>query len=79
MRVVYDFGVTTYGPCWPTTPLPSTAGPPDPAIWTDRSRSSPALIMHGGAAWNAFNAIGWICGGDWSSLKDYMHVSANGL
>ena len=52
---------------------------PTPAIWTDRSRSSPALIVHGDAAWNAFNAIGWIWGGDWSSLKDYMHFSANGL
>lgn len=52
---------------------------PTPAIWTDRSRSSSALIVHGDAAWNAFNAIGWIWGGDWSSLKDYMHFSANGL
>ena len=23
--------------------------------------------------------IGWTWGGDWRSLKDYMHFSANGL
>ena len=26
-----------------------------------------------------FEAIGWTWGGDWRSLKDYMHFSAHGL
>jgi D-alanyl-D-alanine carboxypeptidase len=49
------------------------------AAWADRSRVSPAMITEGDAAWQAFRAIGWTWGGDWRSLKDYMHFSANGL
>jgi hypothetical protein len=26
----------------------------------------------------SFAAIGWEWGGDWSSMKDYMHFSATG-
>lgn len=52
--------------------------PPAAAAWADRTRSSPAMIAHGDAAWRAFAAVGWIWGGDWSSLKDYQHFSANG-
>ena len=55
------------------------ADPPAAAEWADRSRSSPAMIKDGDAAWRAFRAIGWTWGGDWRSLKDYMHFSANGL
>ena len=55
------------------------ADPPAAAAWADRSRSSPAMISEGDAAWRAFRAIGWTWGGDWRSLKDYMHFSANGL
>lgn len=53
--------------------------PPAAAAWADRTRSSPAMISHGDAAWRAFSAIGWPWGGDWTSLKDYQHFSANGL
>ena len=55
------------------------ADPPAAAAWADRSRSSPAMIREGAAAWRAFRTIGWTWGGDWRSLKDYMHFSANGL
>jgi D-alanyl-D-alanine carboxypeptidase-like protein len=55
------------------------ADPHAAAAWADRSRSSPAIIRDGDAAWRAFRAIGWTWGGDWRSLKDYMHFSANGL
>lgn len=55
------------------------ADPPAAAAWADRSRSSPAMIREGDSAWLAFHAIGWTWGGDWSSLKDYQHFSANGL
>ena len=53
--------------------------PPAAAAWADRSRSSAAMIREGDAAWSAFRSIGWTWGGDWRSLKDYMHFSANGL
>jgi hypothetical protein len=53
--------------------------PPAAAAWADRSRPSPAAITGSGAAWRAFDAIGWTWGGDWQSPKDYMHFSANGL
>jgi hypothetical protein len=55
------------------------ADPQAAAAWADRSRSSPAMIREGDAAWDAFRAIGWTWGGDWRSPKDYMHFSANGL
>ena len=45
--------------------------PPAAAAWADRSRSSPAMIAHGNAAWRSFSAIGWTWSGDWNSLKDY--------
>jgi hypothetical protein len=50
-----------------------------PAAGAGRSRPTPAMITHGDAVWNAFNVIGWTWGGDWTSPKDYMHFSANGL
>ena len=55
------------------------ADPPAAMDSADRSRSSPAMIREGDAAWRAFRAIGWTWGGDWRSLKDYMHFSANGM
>ena len=53
--------------------------PPSGAPWVDRTRSDQAIIRHGDAAWQAFAAVGWVWGGDWTSLKDYQHFSANGL
>lgn len=53
--------------------------PPAAAPWADRSRSDPGMIRHGDAAWQAFTAVGWTWGGDWSAPSDYMHFSANGL
>jgi poly-gamma-glutamate synthesis protein (capsule biosynthesis protein) len=53
--------------------------PPSATRWADRTQSDPAMIRHGDAAWRAFAAVGWTWGGDWTSLKDYQHFSANGL
>src|ERR1039458_6139605 len=52
-----------------------------PAAWrnADRSRGVRGMIAHGDIGWRAFQAIGWPWGGDWTSLKDYMHFSRNGL
>lgn len=53
--------------------------PPSAASWADRTQERIGMIHHGDAAWAAFAAVGWPWGGDWSSLKDYQHFSANGL
>jgi hypothetical protein len=37
------------------------------------------MIRQAGAAWQALHAISWTWGGDWESLTDHMHFSANGL
>ena len=42
-------------------------------------RLVPGTSVWAQPAWRAFRAIGWTWGGDWRSLKDYMHFSANGL
>jgi hypothetical protein len=38
----------------------------------------PGMITRGGAVAKAFAAEGWGWGGNWTSLKDYMHFSRNG-
>jgi poly-gamma-glutamate synthesis protein (capsule biosynthesis protein) len=52
---------------------------PSAAPWADRNQTRPGMIHHGDAAWRAFVSVGWKWGGDWSSLKDFQHFSANGL
>lgn len=47
------------------------------SAYTDRSRTDPGVLHDGDAVVAAFAAIGWGWGGDWSSLKDYQHFSAN--
>ena len=47
------------------------------SAYTDRSRTDPGVVHDGDAVVSAFAAIGWGWGGDWSSLKDYQHFSAN--
>ncbi len=47
-------------------------------VYTDRSRDRPGMIQPGDVVVEAFTAIGWKWGGDWTSLKDYQHFSANG-
>jgi hypothetical protein len=46
--------------------------------YLDRARVQPGMVQPGGAVVKAFAAIGWKWGGDYRSLKDYMHFSANG-
>ena len=48
------------------------------SAYTDRGRQSPGVIHDDDAVVQAFAAIGWSWGGDWNSLKDYQHFSANG-
>ncbi|MCW6003997.1 M15 family metallopeptidase [Micromonospora sp. CPCC 205371] len=46
--------------------------------YLDRAEARPGMVRPGGPAVKAFAAIGWRWGGDYRSLKDYMHFSATG-
>jgi hypothetical protein len=46
--------------------------------YTDRSRREPGMIHPGDIVVRSFARIGWEWGGDWVTLKDYMHFSLTG-
>jgi hypothetical protein len=46
--------------------------------YLDRAQTRPGMIQPGGPVVQAFTAVGWHWGGDFRSLKDYMHFSATG-
>lgn len=46
--------------------------------YLDRGLGQPGMILDGDVVVNAFAAIGWPWGGDWTSLKDYQHFSRSG-
>jgi hypothetical protein len=48
------------------------------SAYRDRGRHRPGMILPGGPVVQAFARIGWGWGGDWTSLKDLQHFSANG-
>jgi hypothetical protein len=48
------------------------------SAYLDREALRPGMIVEGDVAVTAFRAIGWSWGGDWRSLKDWMHFSASG-
>jgi hypothetical protein len=48
------------------------------AAYLDRADSRPGMILPAGPVVRAFAAIGWTWGGDYRSLKDYMHFSIHG-
>jgi hypothetical protein len=52
--------------------------PPEGKVYLDRSLHALGMIHSGDAAVRAFQAVGWIWGGTWSSSKDYMHFSPSG-
>lgn len=47
--------------------------PPAGEAYVDRGDRRPGMIGRPGHATAAFDARGWTWGGDWSSLKDWMH------
>lgn len=53
--------------------LPELAG-----AYLDRGNERPGMILAGDEAVRAFRDIGWSWGGDFASLKDYMHFSQTG-
>ncbi len=46
--------------------------------YLDRERVLPGMVFAGDVVVEAFSEIGWEWGGDWNSLKDWMHFSYNG-
>jgi len=46
--------------------------------YVDRSQQLPGMIHPGDVVVRAFAKIGWGWGGDWHTLKDYMHFSLTG-
>jgi len=46
--------------------------------YLDRTSAWPGIVKPRGAVVRAFHSVGWQWGGDYQSLKDYMHFSANG-
>ena len=61
-------------------PYVSSSGvePPAGRRYLDRSADVPGLIRRDGVVVQAFEAIGWPWGGEWSSAKDYQHFSSTG-
>jgi hypothetical protein len=53
--------------------IPAQAG-----AYLNRSNVRPGMIRDGDVVVKAFRSIGWEWGGDYDSLKDYMHFSSNG-
>jgi hypothetical protein len=53
--------------------LPELAG-----AYLDRSWRRPGMVLRGGVVTRAFAAVGWTWGGDFESVSDLMHFSANG-
>ena len=47
--------------------------------YLERDRVRPGMITADGPVVAAFREIGWSWGGEWNTLKDYQHFSANGL
>jgi hypothetical protein len=48
------------------------------SAYTDRTWIRRGMIFPGDAVSDAFASIGWGWGGDWHSLKDWMHFSQSG-
>lgn len=46
--------------------------------YRDRTIRHPGMISPGSIVVRSFARIGWSWGGDWNTLKDYMHFSATG-
>jgi hypothetical protein len=46
--------------------------------YVNRRRRAKGMIRANGAVVKAFASIGWEWGGNWRSVKDYMHFSARG-
>jgi poly-gamma-glutamate synthesis protein (capsule biosynthesis protein) len=50
--------------------------PPAAVAYLDRGDLRPGMIVRPGPVVEAFDAIGWEWGGDWTGKKDYHHFAA---
>lgn len=48
------------------------------SAYTDRAWERPGMVLSDGPVVEAFDAIGWGWGGDWTGSTDPMHFSSNG-
>lgn len=48
------------------------------SAYTDRNNERPGMVLGGDIATSSFDSMGWSWGGEWSSLKDWMHFSSDG-
>ncbi|MGH8875593.1 MAG: M15 family metallopeptidase [Acidimicrobiia bacterium] len=48
------------------------------SAYADREVVRPGMILPGDVVTEAFADMGWPWGGEWRTLKDYMHFSSNG-
>ena len=48
------------------------------SAYLDRENVRPGMIIEGDVVTLAFAEIGWGWGGNWKSLKDWMHFSLSG-
>ncbi|QWC83953.1 M15 family metallopeptidase [Nocardioidaceae bacterium] len=48
------------------------------SAYLDRDRRAPGIIREGGPVVEAFARIGWVWGGDYTSLRDWQHFSSTG-
>ena len=48
------------------------------SAYTDRDTVRPGMIFAGDTVTGAFAGIGWVWGGEWNTLKDWMHFSLTG-
>ena len=48
------------------------------SVYVDRTDQRPGMIVPGDEVVQAFARMGWGWGGNWNSLKDWMHFSASG-
>ncbi len=75
----------SYGWAIDINPLQNPYVAPDGSVlrraakpYVDRSLREPGMIHAGDVVVRAFARIGWEWGGDWTTLKDYMHFSLTG-
>jgi hypothetical protein len=52
--------------------------PPAGSAYQDRSDVRPGMAVPGGTLVDAFAAVGWQWGGQWTGSPDYQHFSVNG-
>jgi hypothetical protein len=48
------------------------------SVYTDRTDIRPGMIQDADAVVTAFDEMGWAWGGNWNTLKDWMHFSFSG-